>query len=142
MPADPVTRRLLASASFTRCRAVAEVKVRQPVQLQTLLAEVELRAIECEAVRVQPLAVMIDIAAAVVEAFLESGADYDALDAARSARLRLVVAGLEYLVIDHDVIPDDQKHGMVDDLAVVRWVARVASGAEGHPVDELSEFDD
>ena len=98
-----------------------------------------MKVIESEFLRAKPIAVNIDIAAAVVEAFLESGEPYASLDATRSARLRLVIAGLQYLVMLHDAIPDDSRHGLIDDLTVVRWVARVASGPEGHPVDELGE---
>lgn len=139
MPADAATRRLLASEPFARCRRKAESIARDDNMLRVLLTEVEMKVIESEFLRAKPTAVNIDIAAAVVEAFLESGEPYASLDAARSARLRLVIAGLEYLVMEHDVVPDAGPDGLVDDLTVVRWVARVAAGAEGHPVDELGD---
>lgn len=137
MPADAATKRLLASEPFGRCRRLADDIVTDPDQLHTLLAEVELKVVESEFLRDRPIAVHIDIAAAVVEAFLETGADFESLDAARAARLRLVVSGLAYLVMEQDVIPDGATYGLTDDIAVVRWVSRVASGAEGHPCDEL-----
>lgn len=65
--------------------------------LRTLLAEVELKLIESEFLRNTAMSVHIDIAAAVVEAFLEGEESLEALDPARAARLRLVVSGLHYL---------------------------------------------
>ena len=118
---------------------MAEDAARDDHRLRVLLAQVEMKVIESEFLRAKPIAVNIDIAAAVVEAFLESGEPYASLDATRSARLRLVIACLQYLVMPHDAIPDDSRHGLIDDLTVVRWVARVASGSEGHQVDELEE---
>lgn len=118
---------------------MAEGAARDDDQLRVLLTEVEMKVSESEFLKAKPMAVNIDIAAAVVEAHLEGGECYESLDAARSARLRLVIAGLQYLVMEHDAVPDGSPNGLVDDLTVVRWVARVASGAEGHPVDELGD---
>ena len=64
----------------------------------------------------------------------------EALGPAREARLRLVVSGLHYLVMEQDMVPDGGPHGYADDLAVMRWVTRVVAGGEGHPVDELNGY--
>lgn len=108
--------------------------------LHTLLAEVELKLIESECLRSTAMSVHIDIAAAVVEAFLEGEESLEALGPAREARLRLVVSGLHYLVMEQDMVPDGGPHGYADDLAVMRWVTRVVAGGEGHPVDELNGY--
>ena len=140
MPADAATRRLLASDPFSRCRRTADVTVASAEDLHTLLAEVELKLIESEFLRSTAMSVHIDIAAAVVEAFLEGEESLEALDPAREARLRLVVSGLHYLVMEQDLVPDGGPHGYADDLAVMRWVTRVVAGSEGHPVDELNGY--
>ena len=38
-------------------------------------------------------------------------------------RLRLAIAALRYLVDPDDVIPDSHRHGLDDDIAVLRWVS-------------------
>lgn len=77
----------------------------------------------------------VDIACSVVEARAEEletdglpalpAAD---LDPAMSARLRLVIAALYYLVMENDAIPDSLPDGHVDDMAIIRWAIKIAHG--------------
>ncbi|GAB3587107.1 hypothetical protein [Calidifontibacter terrae] len=134
MPADPATTRLLESEVFRRCRAVADVIAGDPRALRALLAEVEEKFSACPELREEPRSVNIDIAAAMLEAHiedLERGESLDRLEVAQVARVKLVTAGLHYLVLGRDAIPDWLEHGHLDDLVVMRWVVHVAHGGEG-----------
>lgn len=135
MPADAATSKLLESDSFCASRRYAESAIRDPEQLRELLERVNSKVDADPLLRAEPTAVNADIAAAMVDVHIEEitrdPGYVDALAPARLARIRLVVAGLAYLAIEQDVIPDSTPHGYVDDLTVLRWVVHVASGGEG-----------
>lgn len=145
MPADPDTRRLLASDAFAQCWRGAPQLMADPTRLQELLANVEMKAIESDFLQTRARAVHIDISAAVVEAFLEDGADASKLSTERAERLRLVVAGLSYLVLDDrpdsGAPSDGRSEGPADDLAVVRWVSLVAAGSEPFSPEDFAELE-
>lgn len=75
----------------------------------------------------------LDILCSVVDAHLEEQRDRGRCAVLAStprsvtatARLRLVVAALLYLVDADDVVPDAHALGLGDDVVVLRWAARM-----------------
>lgn len=123
--------RLLASSPFRRSRLVAASLVDDPEGLQCLLTGVEEHRFGTVPAGELARGVDLDIACAVVEARIEElheGHPATTYTCAQDARLRLVVAALHYLVTEHDVIPDSAPAGHLDDVAILRWVTRVAQG--------------
>ncbi|KNX39027.1 hypothetical protein VV01_20865 [Luteipulveratus halotolerans] len=133
--------RLLASPAFTRARALAGPLADDSVRLRTLLEQVDRKTFGIGTIDDLHGRLDIDIACSVVEARAEEldeglGEGVDDLDPTTSARLRLVIAALSYLVIDHDAIPDHRPNGHIDDVAIVRWVTQVAAGHLPPPHDD------
>lgn len=112
-----VVRRLLHSEAFARSRVLADRLDTDPVLLEELLDLVRLRHVEND-VHLAPLAGVVEQA---VEWLSESTSDtHDS--AAFSARRRMAIAALSYLVDFNDVIPDDVVGGTVDDHVVLDFV--------------------
>lgn len=103
-------------------------------RLSDLLAEVEVMRESHRRLRVGMPALDLDILCSVVDAHLEEQRDRAhcaALTATprsvtATARLRLVVAALLYLVDADDAVPDSHALGLGDDVLVLWWAARMA----------------
>ena len=112
----------------------AEAIVDDPVALQQLLHRVESHEFGIGRLSDAAGGVDVDIACAVVEAHVEEllEAHVAGVEPERSctdeARRRLVIAALHYLVMENDVVPDSGPFGHLDDVAILRWVTRVAQG--------------
>ncbi len=132
---DPGIVRLLASPGFRRSRLAAAGLVDDPKALEKLMATVDAHRFSIDAVGDVTRGIDLDIACAVVEARIEELHESPAARAApscvQSARLRMVVAGLHYLVTEHDGgRPSDAgppRH-TVGDAAILRWITGIAQG--------------
>ncbi|MDE9365436.1 DUF1232 domain-containing protein [Luteipulveratus sp. YIM 133132] len=126
--------RLLTSPSFTRCRAAAGRLADDREGLRRLMDQVDgVTFGAAEPLDDRHGRVDVDIACSVVEARLEELDEGDAaplaeLEPTASARLRLILAALLYLVLEEDAVPDHHRLGHLDDLAIVHWVTQIARG--------------
>ena len=138
---EPGVARLLASPAFTRARVAAGPLADDSLGLRSLLQQVDGKTFGAGPLDDLHGRIDIDIACSVVEARAEEldeglAQRVELLEPTTSARLRLVIAALTYLVIDNDVIPDHRPNGHIDDIAIVRWVTQVASGHLPPPRDD------
>ncbi|AKU18429.1 hypothetical protein [Luteipulveratus mongoliensis] len=137
---EPGLTRLLTSAAFTRSRQVAVELADDAVRLRSLLLQVDTKRFGVGELEDVNGRLDVDIAYSVVEARVEELEEIPAapplcdLEPTTSARLRLVISALHYLVTENDAIHDKRPNGHVDDVAIVRWVTHVA-GDQLPPLD-------
>ncbi|MBA2640607.1 MAG: DUF1232 domain-containing protein [Nocardioidaceae bacterium] len=123
-PRSTVTK-VLRSQSFGASRERAAMIMDDPTALRTLAERVE--TLEHHNA---PLAGIADRVAAAVRLLravaddVESGTSQPA--AADAARIRLIVAGLHYLITPVDVVPDFRPGGYIDDVLLLTWIFGVA----------------
>lgn len=129
------------SPAFSRSRLISEEMADNAELLRMLLASVDRKRFGVGQLDDSRGRLDVDIAASVVEARAEeleiggaTAARLRELEATESARLRLVIAALHYLVMENDVIHDRRLNGHIDDVAIVRWVTKVARGDIGVPI--------
>lgn len=133
-PRATVTK-ALHSPAFTASRARAEQIVDDGAALRELVRLVETLDHEHP-----PLSTVADRVAAATALLRQRADDADRGavgagdgDGATTARIRLVVAALHYLVTPVDLVPDFRPGGYVDDALLLSWVF-------GTAVSELSPF--
>ncbi len=125
-PHHAAVGRLLGSAAFGRSRLAAGRIVSDADQLRHLCAAVAEKDFADGPLRTgrpdlgAALALARDVADEVEQGRRAAGTPVE------QAHRRLVVAALHYLVVEHDVIPDGQAGGSLDDLAILGWVCRAA----------------
>ena len=123
---------LLLSPTFAAARRTASEAADDPEHLRVLLARVDAKTFGIGDLDAIAGRLDVDIACSIVTARVEEleqdsvprmAAD---LSPTASSRLRLVIAALEYFVVEHDVVPDGRPTGHLDDLTVVRWATQLA----------------
>ncbi len=138
--------KILASPAFLESRERAAVIMDDPAALRQLAHVVE-KVDHTDA----PLSAVADRVAAAVR-FLRARAEILDVDAAaspsahqraatsppvagQSARVRLIVAALHYLITPVDLVPDFRAGGYLDDVLLLSWIF-------GAAVNELEPFQD
>ncbi|AKU17049.1 hypothetical protein [Luteipulveratus mongoliensis] len=140
---DPGLGNLLMSRSFVEARIVADQVADAPELLRELLDKVDHKRFGIGRAQDLPDYAEVDIARSVLVDridHLEQAETPDLLAAMSptlSSHLRLVLAALEYFVVEQDVIPDPRSTGHLDDMTIVRWVVRLAREQllPDHPAD-------
>lgn len=126
---------IVTSAAFRRARLQAERISTSAERLERLLDAVKTKSGEHLALRAPAARADLDHVCSVVDAHLVGSAkarrqEQEPLSIAASARLRLVVAALVYLVDVDDVIPDSRPDGLTDDVVLLRWAAEMVQGEQ------------
>lgn len=121
---DSTITKVLRSASFVSSRERANAIIDDPAALRQLA-----KAVRCLNYTDAPLSAIADRVAAGYRLLLARADSLESKDGPRpattpggSARERLIVAALHYLITPVDVVPDFRVGGYLDDVLLLSWV--------------------
>lgn len=133
--ADALMGRVMGSPSFIRSRARSERICQEPGEMRALAdrAEEHLRGLHRDGLTRSTdgrldtvLGECLEIVRGCARAGDGTRGWQDSASPLVQARMRIMVAALDFFVTEDDVVPDHHRHGLLDDLLVLEWALEQA----------------